>query len=60
MSPFDDDVREPVDERVLEEGRKRLRMANLSDQQISEWIATTRKRGGRFELTVDGLRAVYS
>ena len=55
---FADDCAE-VDERVLDEGRRRLRSAGLSDQQIAEWIASTRKRGGKIELTETGLRAVY-
>ena len=55
---FTDDCAEP-DERVLDEGRRRLRSAGLSDQQIAEWIAAARKRGGRIELVPDGLRAVY-
>ena len=43
---FADDCIEPADERAIDEGRRRLRSAGLSDQQIAEWIASTRKRGG--------------
>ncbi len=45
--------------RLLDEGRRRLRTTGLSDQQINEWIASARRRGGKIELTLDGLRAVY-
>ena len=58
--PFDDDIREPEDERLLDEGRRRLRTAGLTDAQVNEWIASARKRGGRIELVQDGLRAVYA
>lgn len=47
------------DDRIMEEGRKRLRTAGLTDAQVNEWIATARQRGGRIELVPDGLRAVY-
>lgn len=60
MPPFEDDCKEPADERVLDEGRKRLRTSGLSDEQINDWIASARRRGGRIELTTDGLRAVYN
>ena len=59
MSFSEDAIGEPEDQPLLDEGRRRLRTSGLSDAQVNEWIATTRKRGGRIVLVPDGLRAVY-
>ena len=60
MSFSEDAIGEPEDQPLLDEGRRRLRTSGLSDAQVNQWIASTRKRGGRIELTETGLRAVYS
>ncbi len=47
------------DEVTISEGRRRLRAAGLTDEQIGEWLARVRLWGGRIQLTTDGLRASY-
>ncbi len=56
---FDDDCRE-LDDEVLSEGRRRLRTAGLTDEQVNQWVERVRRWGGRISLTTDGLRAEYS
>jgi len=46
-------------ESLLSEGRRRLRGAGFTDEQVSEWLARVRLWGGRVSLTPDGLVASY-
>ncbi len=47
------------DEALIHEGRRRLRTAGLTDEQVDEWVERVRLWGGRISLTPDGLRADY-
>jgi hypothetical protein len=58
---FDHDVRGEPDEALIAEGRARMKASapNLTDAQFHEWLTSVRQRGGRLQLVLDGVIAIY-